>query len=228
MKKNLRTKALELRVKERMSYSAISKKLSVPKSTLSYWLREYPLSEEEILTLRREGWKKGEASRERYRNRMSEKRTQKEQKEYAKWRRYFYNVNKKDLMIAGLMLYLGEGGKKNSSQVSVANTDPRVIELFLHWLETCFSISRTEAKIQLHLYESMNVVKEREFWQNTLRLKEGQFYKSSVRKLKSHSFTYSSTEGHGTCSVYVFGVERKRKVMMAIKAFLDSVENMRV
>lgn len=228
MKKELRSKAVELRVKKEMSYSAISKKLNVPKSTLSYWLNEYPLSEEKILELRRAGWEKGEASRERYRNTMREKRKKMEGEEYKKWKVYFKNINTKDLMVAGLMLYLGEGGKKNSSQVSIANTDPKVIEIFLHWLETCFLVPRTEAKVQLHLYESMNVVKERKFWQNTLRLKKEQFYKSSVRKLKPHSFTYSATMGHGTCSVYIFGVERKRKVMMAIKAFLDSVENMRV
>lgn len=224
MRKELRSKAIEMRVKKEMSYSAISRALNIPKSTLSYWLRDYPLSEKRILELRRKGWKKGEASRERYRNTMREKQKQKDVAEYKKWVKYFGKPEEKDLMIAGIMLYLGEGGKRNSSQVSIANTDPKVIMLFFEWLDVCLSIPRSEAKIQLHLYESMDIDKEQKFWQNTLGLKKNQFYKSSIRKTKPHSFTYTASEGHGTCSVYLFGVERKRIVMMAINAFIDSLD----
>lgn len=221
MQKELRTKAIKMRVTEHLSYSAISKALDVPKSTLSYWLREYPLSEERILELRRKGWSKGEASRERYRNTMRKKKEVKDEEEYKHWLKYFKKTSKKDLMIAGLMLYVGEGGKKKDSQLTLANTDPEVIELFLLWIEKCFQIPRSEVRIQLHLYESMNLDKEQKVWQDTLRLKKEQFYKSSVRKLQPHSFTYSSSHGHGTCSVYVFGTERRRAVAMATKAFLE-------
>lgn len=213
-----------MRVTKQMSYLAISKALGVPKSTLSYWLREYPLSEEKILELRRKGWTKGEASRERYRNTMRKKKEIKDEKEYKHWLKIFKKTTRRDLLIAGLMLYLGEGGKKKSSQLTLANTDPEVITLFLHWLEKCFQIPRSEVRIQLHLYESMNLDKEQKIWQDTLRLKKDQFYKSSVRKLKPHSFTYSSSHGHGTCSVYVFGTERRRAVAMATKAFLEQLK----
>ncbi len=48
MKAELRQKALKLRTKNRLSYGDIQKRLNVSKSTLSYWLREHPLSEAEI------------------------------------------------------------------------------------------------------------------------------------------------------------------------------------
>lgn len=82
MKKELREKAVYMRVTQHMSYSAIAKELHVPKSTLSYWLRDYPLSEGQVLELRRKGWSKGEASRERYRNTMRTKKLALEQDEY--------------------------------------------------------------------------------------------------------------------------------------------------
>jgi len=74
MNKKLRSEAVKLRLDKQMSYTAIRDKLGVPKSTLSGWLCDYPLSEERILELRRKGWKKGEASRERFRNSMRRKR----------------------------------------------------------------------------------------------------------------------------------------------------------
>jgi len=224
MRKALRNKAIRLRTEKHMSYSAIAQELRVPKSTLSYWLREYPLSDEQILELRRSGWSKGEASRERYRNTMRAKKKAQEQVEYTKWCKRFQDIDKNELMIAGLMLYLGEGGKKNDSQVSLANTDPAVMRLFLHWIDCCFGVSKNKIRIQLHLYEGMNIDKMQKFWQNTLGIKKEQFYKTSVRPLRAHSFTYSTTHGHGTCSAYAFGVEHKRAITMATKALLDQLE----
>ncbi|GEM_PF-1757964 len=57
-KKKLREKAIKLRVEEKLSYSEIKKRLDVPKSTLSYWLRSYPLSEKRIKKLKKEGREK--------------------------------------------------------------------------------------------------------------------------------------------------------------------------
>lgn len=70
MNSQLREQTIKLRIEKYLSYGEIRKRLGVPKSTLSYWLREFPLSEERILALRRQGWKKGEASRERFRASM--------------------------------------------------------------------------------------------------------------------------------------------------------------
>lgn len=74
MNSQLREQAINLRITEELSYGEIRKRLGVPKSTLSYWLREFPLSEEKILELRRQGWKKNEAKIERFRNAMRKKR----------------------------------------------------------------------------------------------------------------------------------------------------------
>lgn len=229
MNKFLREKAIRMRVEEQMSYTAISTALKVPKSTLSYWLHEYPLSEEKILALRRAGWEKGEASRERYRNTMRKKREEKDDEEYKKWYAYLGALTERDIMIAGLILYLGEGAKRKEGQLVLANTDPEVIKFFLFWLETFLKVPRSDVRIQLHLYESMKLDKEHDFWQNTLKVQRSQFYKCSVRALKPHSFVYSATHGHGTCSLYAFGVDRRRVVQMATKAFLNlSNKHMRV
>jgi len=221
MKKELREKAIKLRVEDEFSYSEIKKQLGVSKSTLSYWLRDYPLSEKKIKELRRRGWEKGEASRERYRNTMREKVKRLEEEIYKKELNFFSCLSEESLYVAGLMLYLAEGGKRGRYRISLANTDPKIIVFFRDWLVRFLKVRRGDIKYQLHLYESMDVAKETKFWKNTLCIKKEQLYKSQVRKLNKNSFSYTYSHGHGTCSLYISGRDRKVKIMMAIKAFLD-------
>jgi transposase-like protein len=56
MNSQLREQAIKLRTEKDLSYTEIRKRLGITKSSLSYWLREFPLSEERILELRRQGW----------------------------------------------------------------------------------------------------------------------------------------------------------------------------
>jgi len=221
MNAQLREEVIKLRIEQKLSYGEIKKRLGVPKSTLSYWLREFPLSEEMILELRRHGWKKGEASRERFRNTMKRKQELKRREVYKKYQKRLDKISEDAFFVAGLMLYLAEGGKSNYAQISLANTDPRIIKFFIKWINDFLNINKKEIKIQLHLYENMDIEKEKNFWKNELGLPEIQFYKPEIRKLQKSSFSYRESFRHGTCSIYVLGVEKKREVMMGIQAFLD-------
>lgn len=221
MNSQLREQVIKLRLEKEFSYTEIRKRLGVPKSTLSYWLREFPLSGARILELRRKGWKKSEAKIERFRNAMRKKRELKEQEIYNKYQKRFAKLSKDTFFIAGLILYLGEGDKRDYNRIGLSNTDPKIIKFFNKWIMDFFNIKRDEIKVQLHLYENMDVEKEKEFWRNELGLQENQLYKPSIRKLKKASFSYKESYRHGTCAIYVLGVEKKRELMMAIQAFLN-------
>lgn len=194
MNSKLREQAIKLRLEKELSYSEIRKRLGIPKSTLSYWLREFPLSEERILELRRRGWKKSEAKIERFRAAMRKKREAKEREVYNKYRTGFAKLSKDAFFVAGLMLYLGEGGKKNDTRISLANTDPKIIKFFIHWLNEFLGIPKEKMKAGLHLYENMDIEKEKEFWKNVLGFQEYQFYKPVIRKLRKKSFSYKESE----------------------------------
>lgn len=223
MLSNLRQQSLELR-KQGFSYGMIRRKLGVAKSTLSYWLKDSPLSEDRILELRRLGWKKGEASRERFRKTMRAKRDLVEKEVYKKYSKKFQSMTKNSYLTAGLMLYLAEGSKTDSHRIIVANTDPRVIKFFIHWLKDFLGIPKSKLKIWLHLYEDMDIKKEQKFWQKELDFKANQVLKSYVTKLRKSSFSYKDSQRHGTCSIYTGSVPKKRELMMAIKALLDCYE----
>lgn len=217
MKAKEKEEALRLRIDEQLSYSEISKKLKVPKSTLSGWLRDYPLSRERISELQH-----SEASREKYRNTMQKKRISKEREIYKRQKRKIKNISKQSLFAAGLLLYAAEGGKTNYSTISLANTDPKLINFFIWWLDSFLGVAKESMRFMLHVYDNMNVAHERAFWKTELGIKEGQFYKDQVRSTRKGSFSYRNSSRHGTCQLYFHGVKEKTELMLSIKAFLDT------
>lgn len=130
MHKELKAKAIKLRTENNLSYNAILAEIPVAKSTLSEWLKHFPLSKEKILELRREGWKKGEASREKFRETMRNKRNERMKKIYNACVTKMSKISEDAFFVAGLMLYLGEGSKTNYSKIALANTDPKIVLFF--------------------------------------------------------------------------------------------------
>lgn len=228
MKAAERDKALKLRIKHQLGYSTIAKQLSVSKSTLTRWLKDLPLSEKRILDLRREAWSRGEASRELFRQTMRKKREAKEEEIYAKQLKQLGSISRQSLFVAGLMLYLAEGDKKDRYHIGLANTDPQIISFFLWWLEKFLHVPKSRMRVQLHLYASMDLIQERKFWEKLTKLPRVQFYQDQIRPLRPGSFSYSESFRHGTCKIYVNGMKEKVELTLSIKAFFDTYKGLRV
>ena len=205
-----------------MSYNAIREELGVAKSTLHEWLEGFPLSRERILELKRAGWKKNEAKIELFRATMRKKRELGKRAIYEEYREELADISRQTFFVAGLMLYLAEGSKTNNGRICIANTDVRIIKFFIKWLKQFFQVEKEKLRVQLHLYETMDIPQEFQFWKNELEFDKKQFYKTQVRKLQKSSFSYNNDSfRHGTCSLNLNSVEKKSRVMMAISAFLD-------
>jgi transposase-like protein len=222
MHHELKQEAIRLRVDEEWSYNAIREKLGVSKGTLHEWLKHFPLSRERILELRRANWTKNQAKIERYRVTMAEKREQKEMEIYERYVEQFKTLSKDSFFIAGLMLYLAEGAKKENCRICIANTDARVIKFFMKWLSAFLDFPKDRFRAELHLYPTMDIAAECRYWEKELDIPKSQFYKTQIRELKKSSFSYSESFRHGTCSLNVSSVKKKAEIMMAIKAFMDS------
>ena len=212
-RKQDKIKAIELRL-QGWSYTQLTKELNVGKGTLSAWLKDYPLSHEKIRELR--DW--NQVRIERYcetRRRTREARLAKicgEQKDRI------FPLSKRDLFIAGLFLYWGEGGKTQRGVASVSNTDPSVLNFFIHWLINCFKVPKNRLRATLHLYEDMNKESEIEFWSRTLGLPKDQFHKPYIKKTLFKNITYKNGFGHGTCNVQISNVKIGEQVLMGVRA----------
>lgn len=222
MKAAERDKALELRIKHKLGFATIAKQLSVSKGTLSRWLKDHPLTQERVLELRRDSWGKGEAKRELFRQTMRKKRDARTQKHYLVVRKKFKKLSRQSLFVAGLMLYLAEGDKKNEYHIGLANTDPELIRFFIWWLGEFLDVPKSKMRGLLHLYEDMDLEKERKYWVEQTALSRKQFYKDQIRPIRPGSFSYSESFRHGTCKIYVNGVKEKTELTLSIKAFFDT------
>jgi len=117
-----REKARKLR-SEGKSYSEIKEVLGIGKGTLSAWLQDMPLSREQIRRLRDLSPRRIESFRET----MRRKRDTRLLNSYEKVAKDIGTLSKRDIFIAGIYLYWGEGTKSAPGKVSIANTDPDVL-----------------------------------------------------------------------------------------------------
>lgn len=204
--------AIELR-KQGNSYSQIKAKLQVSKSSLSLWLRNYPLSDKRIRELR--DW--SEQRIEKFRNTMREKRETRLNKLVRQSQKNILPLSKKELFIAGLMLYWGEGAKTTPFVSSLSNTNPEIIKFFLYWLDEIMKVPKKKIVVRLHLYEDMDVNKEISYWHEVLDIPVNQFKSPYIKKTTLKGLTYKSF-GHGTCNIIIYGRDIIEKIMCGIKA----------
>lgn len=199
-----------------MSYSQIKNALRVSKSTLSYWLHDHPLSLERVRELR--DWS---AQRiERYRETRRKTRETRLYDYYKQQKRIIFPMSERDLFIAGLFLYWGEG-TKSFNDLSVSNTNPSVALLFMAWMMKCFLVPKEKFVVRLQLYKDMNIKDELEYWQSVLRLSLNQFRKPYIKKSNQTDITYKRDFKHGTCNVHVRDARLSEQVLMSIKAISD-------
>ncbi len=216
-----REKAIALRKEKQMSYSQIKKILKISKSTLSLWLRNYPLPEEKIKELQKKGWKKSEAAIERYRNTMRQKRKKRIEKIYKIQKKSILPLSKRMLFIAGLFLYWGEGTKSKMDGLCIVNSDPSVIKFFVYWLNRSLSVPKKKLKVRLQLYNDMNVEAEMNYWSKALKIPLFQFIRPYIKKSSSKRINHKGGFGHGTCDVRINSVPLAEKIFMSIKAIGD-------
>lgn len=179
-----RTKAEKLR-REGLSYSEIRKYIPVAKSSLSLWLRNLDLTAEQKkrLELRNTiGQKAG--AKARHKQKVDKLRILK-----AEIKREIPRLINDPFFVMGLSLYWAEGSKQKAShpaqQVSIANTDPRMLLIMREWFKKYFKSTNQDFGYRLHIHESANVGSALQEWADILNIKKEQFSIS----LKRHKVT---------------------------------------
>jgi hypothetical protein len=194
------------------TYSEIKQILNINKSTLSGWLSDMPLSSEQMRNVRDLNPRRIE----HFRNTMLAKRDERLQIAYTKAHQDIGVLSRRELFIAGLYLYWGEGLKSARGTVGIANTDPAMIRTFLTWLDT-IGISKDQVRIRLHLYDDMNIQEQTSFWSKELRISNTQFRKPYIKKSSLTGLTYKNGFGQGTCNITFASMPMWEYITMALK-----------
>lgn len=194
------------------SYSEIKQALGIGKGTLSEWLRDMPLSRDQINQLRA----LNPIRIERYRETMRRKREAKIATAYQKAKRDIGTLSTREQFIAGLYLYWGEGTKAAPGRVELANTDPDMIRAFIDWMR-CMGVAPSHLRFRLHLYVDMNVVAETKFWAQTLGVPETSFQRPYIKQSTLAGLTYKRGYAHGTCNARLENMVMWEYITMALK-----------
>ena len=210
-------KAIRLR-KLGKSYREIKLALSVSKGTLSSWLKNYPLPPDKIRALRDNSARRIE----HYRATRTQKRLSQLDIIYHEQRRKILPISQNALLIGGLCLYWGEGGKSTlPRQIAFSNTDPAMAKFFIFWLKKIFNIEKNKIHIRMHFYNDMEIHKETRYWSDMLKIPVKQFAKPYIKTSKLNSLSYKRGFGHGTCNIFLYDAMLGKKIAMSIKAIAD-------
>ncbi len=222
----IKEKAIRLR-KEGYSYNYIAEKVGVSKGTLSCWLAEilYTPNEETISRMGKARAKSGEIKSLQKLNSIKMARSE------AKQEVGF--VNKRDLFMLGLALYIGEGSKSYGI-VRIINANPDVIIFMIKWFKEIFGMSDKNFVIRLHLYPDNDEKACLSFWGKETGLPASQFQKTQIDMRKNKKLSKRGKLPHGTAHLSVkscgnkrFGVFLARKIEAWTKEVFD-LKNLRV
>jgi len=138
-KKKQKQLAVMLR-KQGKTYSEILEKVPVAKSTLSLWLRDVGLAKRQRRRLTEKMRKAGVRGGQR----RHEQRIEETKEIFKQAKREVEKISERDLWLIGVMLYWAEGTKEKEHNTGVsidfANSDARMIRIFLMWLEKIIGI----------------------------------------------------------------------------------------
>lgn len=171
--------------KQGKSYNEICKLLNVPKSTLSNWLKDLPLSKNiknKNIVKAKLIWSKNITD---FNNKRA-RRYQIESKEIIK--KYSNKVPKIDrniLFWIGLSLFWAEGGKREKWMVRFTNSDPYMIKIIMRFFREICHVEEKRIRLCIHLHPNIEDKRARKYWSKITGMPIDSFWKSQKHISKS-------------------------------------------
>jgi transcriptional regulator with XRE-family HTH domain len=218
MKKEEQKQAQLLR-KKGMSLNEIVQKVGVSKASVSLWVRDIKLSDQQKKKISAHG-RSVESIEKRRINRING--TLKRHRviiEAAKEK--ISTLSKHELLLIGTALYWGEGGKTNSGMARISNSDPAVIKCMMRFFREIFNVPSKKFRGHVHIFSHLNAERAEKYWSHISGIPRKQFYKtyskpSIASKGKSDSLPY------GTFQIYVCDTT----IFLTIKGWIERLSEL--
>lgn len=185
----------------------ICAELGVAKSSASTWCRDVVVDEEALEQRRRQRFLRGnEGARQRGPNKLQRAKQAEIEEMQAAGSEAVGRLSDRELLLVGAALYAGEGSKTDGA-LRFANSDPRIIRVFMRWLRSSFEIAESRLRVRLYLHEGLDLDAAQLFWSTLTGIPLAQFtrpYRAvpdpSIRRSKHPlgcpSITYSCSRSH--------------------------------
>ncbi len=199
MKTKQRELARHLRYSEGASIKEIAKRIGAAQSSISRWVRDIELTEDQREALRiaaYNGHVKG---------RTMNSALRREARVLAQEEGRMLAANGDKLFVAGCMLYWAEGAK-DRNQIKFTNSDPEMVRFFVSFLRTYWHLEEADIRITCNLFAD-HVDRQREieqFWLDLAGLPRNCLCKSTVNVYSKYSKKKRQNKlPYGTCRVAV-------------------------
>jgi hypothetical protein len=207
----LREKARQLRVERKMSLDEIAECLALGKTTVWYWIKDLPdpaIKHRETPGRRRSRDAAAKANKARAKARRDAA--------YQRGRQEFEQLDAEVGFRDFVCMYIGEGYKRSRNHVSIANSDPRVVQLGDFWIRR-FATNKVTYGLQYHAdQDPAELVR---FWAARLGADPGAF--SLQRKSNSNQLAGRKWRSQwGVLSVCVGDTQLR----MRLQGWIDRVQ----
>jgi transposase-like protein len=199
VKTHERELARRLRREEGASINEIAKRIEAAQSSISRWVRDIDLTEDQREALRiaaYNGHVKGRTMNSQLR-RDARRMAQEEGRALA--------ASGDQRFASGCMLYWAEGDKARN-QVRFTNSDPEMVGFFVAFLRTYWNLEEAEIRISCNLFAD-HVERQREieqFWLDVAGLPQACLCKSTVNVCSKYSKKKRQNKlPYGTCRLVV-------------------------
>lgn len=194
--------------------AAIAEELGVSRSSVSLWVRgvtpEAPM--------------RRHAPGPRRPNRLQRAKAERLAAVHADALEAIGRLSPRDLLIAGLALYAGEGTKRDGD-LTFANSDPRLVRLWCLFLRRFVQPDERRLRARLYLHQDCDLAASIRFWAAVAAIPPEQFTKP-YRAVADPSIRDRRHE-HGCLHVRYASTEAHRYVLGLIDALLSSPEPIR-
>ena len=217
MKTREREEARRLRREHGLSVREIQRRLNVSKSSVSLWVRDVPLTTEQLERLRRSNGRHPRQLKAARRN-----------AELGRARRRAYQTEGRALArrgnaehAAGCMLYWAEGSK-NRNAAHITNADPEVLRYFVRFVRTYFGVDRARLRVTCNLFadhlEQQWEIEQ--FWLDTLELPRASLCRSIVNVYSKYSQKKRTNRlPYGTCRLSVHSTAVVQSIFGSIQEY---------
>jgi len=216
-------KAIKLR-KQGKTYSEILSIVPVAKSTLAIWLQSVNLSKKEkqefTIAKRLASIRGGQAKKKQ--------RIEKQNKLFLEAKSSIKTLSRYEFFLIGVCLYWAEGTKEKEyhpgSGVAFSNMDPKMIILFLKWLDKICKIPKDMIGFEIMVHESHQerLDEVRRFWSKTTGFPISSFSQVYLKRTKIKK-TNRRNVGEKYNGVLKIKVKKSSNLVRKIASWSESI-----
>lgn len=201
-------RARELRARA-WTLQAIADEVGVSKSSVSVWVRDVAFTPRQ---------RDRTAARQRPPNALQRRKQAEIASLRDAGRERIGGLSDRDLLVAGVALYAGEGGKTDGS-VELSNTNAAMARLFCTWLRAFFDIEERRLRARLYLHEGLDLEAAIHHWSGVTSIPPKQF--TRPYPAAPDAGRRGSKHPHGCITVRYACSRTHRQVMGLVDALLD-------